>query len=153
MEAGEQVMSNEKNRRTICVSGGMDPTAIGHIRLITDAAKYGDVIVILNSDEWLIRKKGYKFMPWEQRAEILMAIKGVTEVIRVDDSDGTVCEALRRIVPNYFGNGGDRKENNTPEGDVCTELGITMVCNVGGEDKVSSSSELVKNAVVAFSSK
>lgn len=138
-------VSNIK-RKMIAISGGMDPTTIAHCRLIKDAATYGDVVVILNSDAWLLRKKGYKFMPWEERAEILMAIKGVTDVVQVDDSDETVCEALRRIRPDYFANGGDRKVGNTPEGDVCAELGIEMLWGVGGTDKVQSSSWLI-NAV------
>lgn len=126
-------------KKIICVSGGCDPAHSGHIRMILDAARYGDVVVILNSDDWLMRKKGYKFMSWEERAEILMAIKGVTDVVQVDDSDGTVCEALRRIRPEYFANGGDRKVGNTPEGDVCAELGIEMLWNIGGEKSQSSS--------------
>ena len=126
-------------RKVVAVSGGMDCYTSGHAKLIKDAARYGDVVVILNSDDWLMRKKGYKFMPWEERAEILLSIKGVTEVVPVDDSDGTVCEALRRIRPDYFANGGDRKVGNTPEGDVCAELGIEMVWNIGGEKSQSSS--------------
>ena len=126
-------------KKIICVSGGCDPLHGGHVAMILDAARYGDVVVILNSDAWLLRKKGYKFMPWEERAEILMAIKGVTDVVQVDDSDGTVCEALRRIRPDYFANGGDRKIGNTPEGDVCAELGIEMLWNIGGEKSQSSS--------------
>jgi glycerol-3-phosphate cytidylyltransferase-like family protein len=109
-----------------------------------EASTYGDVIVILNSDDWLLRKKGYKFMCWEERAEILQSIKGVVAVEKVDDSDGTVCEALKRIKPDYFGNGGDRKGDNTPEVDVCNSLGIEMLWGVGG-GKTQSSSELVKN--------
>lgn len=126
-------------RKVVAVSGGMDCYTSGHAKLIKDAARYGDVVVILNSDDWLMRKKGYKFMPWEERAEILLSVKGVTEVVPVDDSDGTVCEALRRIRPDYFANGGDRKVGNTPEGDVCAELGIEMVWNIGGEKSQSSS--------------
>lgn len=132
-----------KNKK-ICVSGGMDPVHSGHIRMIMEASTYGDVIVILNSDDWLLRKKGYKFMGWEERAEILQSIKGVVSVEKVDDSDGTVCEALKRIKPDYFGNGGDRKGDNTPEVDVCNSLGIEMIWGVGG-GKTQSSSELVKN--------
>lgn len=126
-------------RKVVAVSGGMDCYTSGHAKLIKDAARYGDVVVILNSDDWLMRKKGYKFMPWEERAEVLLSVKGVTEVVPVDDSDGTVCEALRRIRPDYFANGGDRKVGNTPEGDVCAELGIEMVWNIGGEKSQSSS--------------
>ncbi len=66
---------------TVAVSGGMDPVHKGHVRMIQEAAQFGDVIVILNSDEWLMRKKGFVFMSWEERAEILSAIKGVTKVV------------------------------------------------------------------------
>lgn len=132
---------------TVAVSGGFDPIHNGHIALITHAAKYGDVIVILNSDEWLMRKKGYVFMPYEKRAAIAYAIKGVMDVIPVDDADGTVCEALRRLKPDYFANGGDRFPDNTPELRVCTDMGIKPLFNIGG-DKVASSSELVRSAHV-----
>jgi D-beta-D-heptose 7-phosphate kinase/D-beta-D-heptose 1-phosphate adenosyltransferase len=130
------------SNKTICVSGGMDPVHSGHIRMIREASAYGDVIVILNSDDWLMRKKGYKFMSWEERAEILEAIKGVIAVERVDDQDGTVCEALIRIKPDYFANGGDRKSENTPELEVCNSFGIEMIWGVGG-GKTQSSSELI----------
>jgi len=128
--------------RTVCVSGGCDPIHRGHIRMIQQAAEYGDVIVILNSDEWLTRKKGKPFMSWDERAEIISAIKGVVRVEKVDDTDGTVCEALRRIKPTYFANGGDRTDINTPESSVCAELGITMLWGIGG-GKIQSSSWLL----------
>ena len=82
-------------------------------------------------------------MPWEQRAEIMGNIKGVSLVTAVDDIDGTVCDALRRHKPDAFANGGDRKTENTPEMDVCEELGIQMLWSVGGSDKPQSSSWLV----------
>lgn len=130
---------------TVAISGGFDPIHVGHIRLIHDAALHGDVVVILNSDEWLERKKGYKFMDWTARAYILRAITGVHDVIPVDDSDGTVCEALRDLRPDVFANGGDRGPGNTPELKLCRELGIKTVWNIGGQ-KVASSSEIV-NAI------
>lgn len=132
------------DRKTVAVSGGFDPIHIGHVRMILEAAEMGDVIVIANSDEWLMRKKGFVFMPWEERAEILSSIRGVLRVVRVDDSDGTVCEALRREKPDFFANGGDRKTNNTPEMEVCETLGIGLLWEVGG-GKIQSSSDLVKN--------
>ena len=128
--------------RTVAVSGGFDPVHVGHIRMIQEAAQYGDVIVILNSDDWLMRKKGYVFMSWTERAEILSSIKGVIKVVPVDDSDGTVCEALRREKPNCFANGGDRGNTNTPEVKVCDELGISLIWSTGG-GKIQSSSDLV----------
>ena len=130
---------------TIAVSGGFDPIHKGHVQMIREASKYGNVIVILNSDDWLVRKKGYKFMSFEERAYIAGSIKGVTIVANVDDSDGTVCKALERFKPDYFANGGDRYDTNTPEMKVCEEAGIKMLWNVGG-GKVQSSSELVTKA-------
>jgi len=130
---------------TIAVSGGFDPIHKGHIQMIREASKYGNVIVILNSDEWLVRKKGYKFMSFEERAYIAGNIKGVVIVTSVDDSDGTVCKALKRFKPTYFANGGDRYETNTPEMQFCKENGIQVLWNIGGE-KSQSSSKLVDNA-------
>jgi len=140
---------NNKPRKTVMVSGGFDPVHIGHIRMIIDASRHGDVIVVANSDNWLFRKKGFVFMEFEQRAEILAAIKGVIKVSGVDDSDGTVCEAIRRLKPDYFANGGDRKKHNTPEQAVCEELGVEMLWGVGGDDKADSSSDLVERVMVS----
>ena len=133
------------SKKTVCVSGGFDPVHIGHLRMIQEAAKYGDVIVIVNSDEWLMRKKGYIFMPFKERCEILQGFEATHSTTFVDDSDNSVCEALRRIKPDYFANGGDRKTDNTPEMNVCDELGIGLLWNVGG-GKIQSSSTLVSDA-------
>jgi D-beta-D-heptose 7-phosphate kinase/D-beta-D-heptose 1-phosphate adenosyltransferase len=133
--------------KTIMVSGGFDPVHVGHIRMIREASQWGEVIVVINSDDWLLRKKGYVFMPWEERAEILGNVKGVRIVTSVDDSDGTVCEALKQHRPSAFANGGDRKKENTPEMEVCDELGIQMLWSIGGADKPQSSSWLVNKAM------
>ena len=129
----------------VALSGGFDPIHIGHIRMIQEATKYGDVFVILNSDDWLLRKKGYVFMPWIDRCEILKAIDGVKKVVAGGDIDDTVCHALRILKPDYFANGGDRIETNTPEKQLCEDLGIKMLWGIGGE-KIQSSSEIVANA-------
>lgn len=126
----------------VAISGGCDPIHVGHIRMIQQAAEYGDVIVILNSDEWLMRKKGFVFMTWQERAEIISAIKGVVKVVPVDDSDGTVCEALLKVKPHFFANGGDRTDINTPEKQICVDNDITMIWGIGG-GKIQSSSDLV----------
>ena len=132
--------------KIICVSGGFDPIHIGHVRMIQDAAKLGKVIVVANSDEWLVRKKGYVFMPYQERQEILYAIKGVVDVCEANDKDDTVCESLKIIKPHIFANGGDRGNKNTPEMEVCRALGIQMIWGVGGNDKPQSSSWLVDKA-------
>lgn len=135
-------------RKIVAVSGYFDPCHGGHISYILDAAKYGDVIVILNSDEAAIRKKGYVFMSWDQRAAVVGAIKGVIDVIPVDDSDGTVCSALKKLKPDYYSKGGDRHYENTPEVPLCNKMGIGLIFNCGGP-KTASSSELVNKAKVS----
>ena len=134
--------------KSIMISGGFDPIHKGHIRMIREAVKKGEVLVIVNSDAWLMRKKGYVFMPFEERVEIIKSIKGVrdTAVVGIDDSDNTVCEALRKFKPDYFANGGDRTNTNTPEMALCEELGIEMLWEVGG-GKVQSSSTLTKGYI------
>ena len=90
---------------------------------------------------WDAKKIKYVF---EERKEILLGFSSIYDVVKVDDSDDTVCEALRRIKPDFFGNGGDRKSDNVPEIDLCQKLGIKLVWNLGG-DKIQSSSDLVSN--------
>ena len=116
---------------TVMVSGGFDPIHVGHIRLIREAAKYGDVIVAMNSDEWIFRRKGFNSIGFNERKEFLLAIKGVVDVVAVNDEDGTVCTALLEHAPTYFANGGPRNEKNTPEKIVCEETGIRMLWNIG----------------------
>jgi D-beta-D-heptose 7-phosphate kinase/D-beta-D-heptose 1-phosphate adenosyltransferase len=129
----------------VLVSGGMDPLHVGHLNLIEGAAELGRVYVALNSDDWLTRKKGRPFMPWADRARILRALKLVTEVIPVDDHDGTVCHAIGALHPHIFANGGDRTVGETRESALCRLLGVHEAFNVGG-GKIRSSSELIKAA-------
>ena len=130
------------SKKVIALSGGFDPIHVGHVRMIREAADHGDVIVFVNSDEWLMRKKGYVFMPFKERKEIVMSIKGVTKVVKAKDDDDSVCSSLFEHVPDIFGNGGDRKNNNTPEIQTCKKLGIDLMWNLGG-GKIQSSSDLV----------
>jgi cytidyltransferase-like protein len=117
---------------TVMISGGFDPIHIGHIRLIRKAAEYGDVIVAMNSDEWIFRQKGFNSIGFNEREEFLLAIKGVKDVVSVNDEDDTVCAALIEYHPTYFANGGPRHKDNTPEKIICEELGIEMLWHVGG---------------------
>ncbi|MDB4337393.1 adenylyltransferase/cytidyltransferase family protein [bacterium] len=133
--------------KKIAVSGGFDPIHAGHVRMILEAAEIGAVTVIANSDKWLMRKKGYVFMPFEERAEILSSIRGVEMVVQGEDDDNSVCVSIKKLRKSigldYFANGGDRKLENTPEVVLCDLLGIEMIWNCGG-GKIQSSSELVK---------
>ena len=140
-----EMFDEKKEKPTVMVSGGFDPVHAGHIRLIRAAAEHGDVIIIANSDEWLFRKKGFVFMDFGARAEILNSIKGVVLVDSVDDTDGTVCDAIYRHRPTFFANGGDRGRNNTPEQEVCEDLGVELLWGIGGDKKLASSSDLVEN--------
>mgnify|MGYP003647160280 CR=1 FL=1 len=130
-------------RKIVAVSGGFDPLHVGHVRMIQEAARHGHVIIIANSDEWLMRKKGYVFMSYDERQEVLYSIKGVVDVVMASDSDDTVCKTLEKINPDIFANGGDRKEETVPEYEVCKRMGIEMLFGIGGNDKPQSSSWLV----------
>lgn len=128
----------------VMVSGGFDPLHGGHIEYLRLAAQFGQVIVALNSDAWLVKKKGYVFMGWEERRRVLESLKYVHEVLAVDDADGTVNEAILRCRPDVFANGGDRGPSNIPETEVCKTLGIATLFNLGA--KVQSSSWLVSKS-------
>jgi len=134
----------KSKRKRIAVSGGFDPVHVGHVRMIQSASQFGDVIVICNSDAWLRRKKGYVFMSFDERAEIIRAFKGVKDVVEADDDDGSVCESLKALQPDIFANGGDRFNTNTPETQTCKKYDIEMLWGVGG-GKIQSSSNLVAN--------
>ena len=131
-------------KKRVAISGGFDPVHVGHVRMIQAAAKIGDVIVICNSDAWIQRKKGYSFMPFEERSEILRAFKGVKDVVEANDDDGSVCETLKELQPDIFANGGDRFNTNTPETQTCKKYDIEMLWGIGG-GKIQSSSDLVSN--------
>ena len=130
------------SRKVIAVSGGFDPLHVGHLRMMQDAAQYGDLLVIMNSDEWLLKKKGYVFMPWKERAELIGAYDFVIEIVKAKDDDRTVVASLEETMPDIFANGGDRERTNTPEARFCKENGIEMIWGIGG-DKIQSSSSMV----------
>lgn len=138
------------------ISGGFDPIHSGHIALIEDAArKYeqSGVAVLLNSDEWLTRKKGKPFMPFAERMSILQSLKHVDFVTGFDDTDGSACDGLlklKKLLPHaklVFCNGGDRTANNIPEMKV---EGIRFDFGIGGEDKRNSSSWILSNALALY---
>ncbi len=130
--------------KIVAVSGGFDPVHIGHIRMFRDAAKLGKLVVILNTDDFLLRKKGYVFMPLDERREIIESIKYVDSTVVSVDEDDSVCKTLETLKPDVFANGGDRaSRSDIRETEICKKLGIEMIFGIGG-DKVQSSSELAK---------
>jgi D-beta-D-heptose 7-phosphate kinase/D-beta-D-heptose 1-phosphate adenosyltransferase len=134
--------------KKVVVSGGFDPIHAGHLRMFQAARKLGDyLIVVLNNDNWLRKKKGCEFMPEEERKEIIEGFSCVDEVILtkhgLNDEDVSICKSLEEIQPDIYANGGDRKADNIPEYGLCNQIGIEMVFNVGG-GKIQSSSDLVK---------
>ncbi len=126
----------------VAVSGAFDPIHVGQIRYIHEAAKLGDrVVVILNKDGFLLKKKGFVFWPFNERKEILENIKGVDEVVAAVDEDQTVRKTLELIKPDIFAKGDDGGLGNIPEVDTCRKIGCRLVTNVGGS-KIRSDSEL-----------
>jgi len=117
---------------TICLSGAFDLIHIGHIHLFEAASYFGEVTIILNSDGWVRKNRDFLIMPWEQRKQVLLAIKTIDRVVGVDDSDGTVCSALKEVNPTVFGNGGGRGRWNTPERELCLKNDIRLVYGLGG---------------------
>ena len=136
----------------VLISGGFDPIHIGHLRMIKDASKLGTkLIVIANCDRFLVDKKGYVFMPIEERLEILESFDGVDRAVESIDDDMTVCKTIEWLAKDEdiacFANGGDRRnEDDIPESFVCEKYGIEMEFNVGG-GKIQSSSSLVGGEV------
>jgi len=142
--------------KRVIISGGFDPVHQGHLEMMRDAKKHGDYLIcIVNNDNWLMNKKGFVFMPQDQRWVLLYSIKYVDDIIfthhKINDIDKSVCDSLIEIRNKYpedeilFCNGGDRVRNNIPEVQVCKDMNIKMIFNIGG-DKISSSSDLVYDA-------
>lgn len=145
----------ETKKKVVAVSGGFDPLHIGHIRMFEEAKKLGDKLtVIVNNDNWLRKKKGFVFMPEAERLEVIKACKVVDEVVltehSVDDEDTTVCRELAKLRPHVFANGGDRGVTNTPEAELCGQLGIEMAYNIGVGGKMQSSSWMIQGAAEAL---
>lgn len=135
------------------VSGGFDPVHVGHLRMFQDAKNLSEnVIVLLNNDEWLMKKKGKPFMNEGQRKEILDEFKSISKVIIQTKSDRSSSRAIEEFVHNNpdktvcYCNGGDRSNiRNIREADICNKLGVTLEFGIGGNTKIESSSQLSKN--------
>lgn len=136
--------------KVILATGGFDPVHSGHVEYLSAARALGDKLVVgLNSDYWLKRKKGRSFMPWGERARILEALKPVDHVLEFNDNDGTACEAISRVVDIFgncvFVNGGDRTSENIPEQDkFVDDSRVEFAFGVGSEIKKNSSSWILE---------
>jgi len=137
-------------KKIVVVSGGFDPVHSGHIQLIKEARTLGDMLIVgINSDEWLARKKGRAFMPWTERLCVLNNLSSVEEVYTFDDEDGTACHLLHQVRAHYpndkiiFANGGDRTQANIPEMDV-KDNNLQFAFGVGGFNKANSSSWILE---------
>lgn len=142
--------NSPRKKIVVAVSGGFDPMHVGHVRLFKAAKSFGDkLIVILNNDNWLIKKKGFVFIPQQERKEVIEAVKWVDKVIftehKPNPQDMSVCKELRKLKPDIFANGGDRFKDNIPlpEVAVCKEINCKAVFGVGRGGKVQSSSWLL----------
>lgn len=140
-----------RGRYKVMASGGFDPLHIGHLDYIQEASciapdKNPILIVVVNGDEWLKRKKSFVFMLEKERANIVAGISGVDYVLVWDDGTPTVSGAIEALTPDYFAKGGDRDSKlNVPEYDICESVGCKVIFGVGG-GKIQSSSDLVEKA-------
>ena len=127
--------------KVVCVSGGFDPLHSGHISHFFEAKKLGAIlVVIVNGDNFLRKKKGMPFMNLDERCRIISALKPVDYVIPFEiEDDQTVNRALEKVVPDVFAKGKDRNDIHTiPEWHVCQRLKIKIETNVGSEHINSS---------------
>ena len=139
-------------KNIVVVSGGFDPIHSGHIAYFKAAKALGDQLVVgINSDEWLIRKKGKAFMPIHERQAVVQSIKYVDYVIRFDDNDDSAILLLKLVKQTWpndkiiFANGGDRNESNNRE--ISVE-DVKFVYGVGGSMKLNSSSKILHDWLI-----
>lgn len=136
----------------VIVSGGFDPIHAGHVLLLNNARALGDFLIVgVNSDQWLTRKKGKPFMDINERKFILSNLKAVDGVMEFNDDDGSACDLIKQVVrwrfhtteKIIFANGGDRTQENIPEMGVDYGFPVEFAFGVGGDTKTNSSSWLL----------
>jgi len=136
-------------RHLTIASGGFDCLHLGHLDYIQDASNLMPelnplLLVVVNGEDWVKRKKGYEFMPEIERANIVAGISGVDYVLIWDDGTPTVSGVIEKLIPDFFAKGGDRdSEANVPEYALCKSIDCKVIFNVGGS-KIQSSSNLIR---------
>ena len=134
----------------ITTCGGFDPIHVGHVRCFQESSKLkydrfpnAIFVVIANGDGFLNEKKGFAFMPEQERMEILSSISGVDHVVKWYDGTQNCIGAIEKIKPNIFTKGGDRSsKDKIPEAEICEKIGCEILYGIGGTDKPQSSSWL-----------
>ena len=137
-------------KKIVLITGGFDPLHSGHIAYFKAAKTLGDMLIVgLNSDEWLERKKGRAFMPWNERLCVVNNLSMVDEVYTFDDEDGSAKAFIWQVRAHYpdahliFANGGDRTASNIPEMDIIDD-NLEFAFGVGGDEKKNSSSWILE---------
>lgn len=148
-------MNNKNNNTIVIATGGFDPIHSGHLSYLNAAKKLGDLLFVgINSDQWLINKKGFNFLPYNERRDIVSNLECVDEIIPVlnDESVKSAYGAIEYVLKNYpnckviFANGGDRSSDNVEEVEqAASHDNVEFAFSVGGDDKINSSSEILKN--------
>jgi D-beta-D-heptose 7-phosphate kinase/D-beta-D-heptose 1-phosphate adenosyltransferase len=134
--------------KIVLVTGGFDPLHSGHIAYFKAAKQLGNLLVVgINSDDWLSRKKGRSFMPASERKAIIENLYQVHKVIEFDDTDNSAVDAIKKVKNMFprdqiiFANGGDRTPDNIPEMVVDN---VEFAFGVGGNNKKNSSSWILE---------
>jgi len=135
-------MKKLKLKKQIAISGYFIVLHVGHLDYIRRAAKYGNVVCIVNNDEQQVLKYGKIIVPANERVQIMEAIPEISQVVNSIDTDRTVIKTLEMLNPDYFGNGGDRIKENIPENTICEKLNIKQINGLG--DKIQSASSILK---------
>ena len=136
--------------RVVIVSGGFDPIHSGHIEHFKEAKKLGDILIVgLNSDEWLTRKKGKPFMPIEERMAVIRELRMVDSAVAFNDDNNSSIDLIKKALVLFddvlFANGGDRTQDNIPEIDEFDkDPRVQFAFGVGGSHKQNSSSWILK---------
>ena len=136
--------------RVVIVSGGFDPIHSGHIEHFKEAKKLGDILIVgLNSDEWLTRKKGKPFLPLEERLAVVKSMRPVDSAVPFNDDNNSSIDLIKKALVLFddvlFANGGDRTQDNIPEIDEFDkDPRVQFAFGVGGSHKQNSSSWILK---------
>ncbi len=135
----------KKDKKVVVTSGYFDPLHYGHVELFKLSKQLGDhLIVVVNNDNQTKQKKGFVFMPAQEKAKIIAEIGCVDDVFISIDEDTSQCKTLEYLKPHIFSKGGDRYIKEIPETPTCKKNNIKIIEGVGA--KVQSSSWLIKNA-------